>query len=314
MKAMSVKWAAAAAVAMLAGATCGQEVLVLSSGDGLLDANVIQVLAAHGLTGTVGPQYWQFTGSGNLCGFDCVYMQANINWAAGDMPEGGQQAIVDVINRGGGFVTTEWSVWKSGAGSLVTLANAFAVSPSATFNGSSPATYTQVTAQATVNAGLPTNFTFALDSYAGTNNSLIPKAGATVFYSSSVLDNGVVGWDFGAGRSASISVCAGPVSLADANFARLITNVMRWSFGRPPTCRPDLTSGAIPGSPGYGVPNCALNNDDFFYYLSQFAAGNAAVADMTASAIPGSAGYGVPNGVINNDDFFYYLTLFSTGC
>jgi len=79
-------------------------------------------------------------------------------------------------------------------------------------------------------------------------------------------------------------------------------------------CEPDLTTTAIPGTPGYGTPNGILNNDDFFYYLSQFAAGNVAVADLTTTAIPGSAGYGVPNGVINNDDFFYYLVLFSAGC
>ncbi len=79
-------------------------------------------------------------------------------------------------------------------------------------------------------------------------------------------------------------------------------------------CEPDLTTTAIPGSPGYGVPNGTLNNDDFFYYLSQFAAGNIAVADVTTTAIPGSPGYGVPNGVINNDDFFYYLSIFAAGC
>ncbi len=79
-------------------------------------------------------------------------------------------------------------------------------------------------------------------------------------------------------------------------------------------CDPDLTTGAIPGQAGYGVPNGILNNDDFFYYLAQFAAGNIAVADLTTSAIPGSPGYGVPNGVINNDDFFYYLSIFSAGC
>jgi len=80
------------------------------------------------------------------------------------------------------------------------------------------------------------------------------------------------------------------------------------------TCAPDLTTGAIPGQPGYGVPNGIVNNDDFFYYLSQFAAGNLGVADLTTGAIPGSTGYGVPNGVINNDDFFYYLTIFAAGC
>jgi len=79
-------------------------------------------------------------------------------------------------------------------------------------------------------------------------------------------------------------------------------------------CRPDLTTNAIPGSPGYGVPNGVLNNDDFFYYLSQFAAGNLAVADLTTSAIPGSPGYGVPNGILNNDDFFFYLSIFAAGC
>jgi hypothetical protein len=79
-------------------------------------------------------------------------------------------------------------------------------------------------------------------------------------------------------------------------------------------CAPDLTSGAIAGQPGYGVPNGVLNNDDFFYYLAQFAAGNVAVADLTTGAIQGQPGYGVPNGIINNDDFFYYLGIFAAGC
>ncbi len=79
-------------------------------------------------------------------------------------------------------------------------------------------------------------------------------------------------------------------------------------------CRPDLTTTALPGSVGYGVPNGTLNNDDFFYYLSQYAAGNLSVADMTTTALPGSVGYGVPNGVLNTDDFFYYLSQFAAGC
>ena len=79
-------------------------------------------------------------------------------------------------------------------------------------------------------------------------------------------------------------------------------------------CQPDLTTAAVPGQPGYGVPNGVLNNDDFFYYLAQFASGNLAVTDLTTTAVPGSPGYGVPNGVLNNDDFFYYLSLFAAGC
>jgi hypothetical protein len=85
-------------------------------------------------------------------------------------------------------------------------------------------------------------------------------------------------------------------------------------FGGGPACAPDLTTGAIAGQPGYGVPNGVLNNEDFFYYLAQYAEGNLAVADLTTGAIPGQPGYGVPNGVINNEDFFYYLALYAAGC
>ena len=79
-------------------------------------------------------------------------------------------------------------------------------------------------------------------------------------------------------------------------------------------CEPDLTTGAIAGQPGYGTPNGTLNNDDFFYYLAQVAAGNVAAADLTTGAIAGQPGYGTPNGVLNNDDFFYYLAIFAAGC
>ncbi len=96
----------------------------------------------------------------------------------------------------------------------------------------------------------------------------------------------------------------------DANTTTVLINA---NAGNP-NCPADLTTGAVVGQPGYGVPNGVLNNDDFFYYLAQFAGGNVAVADLTTTAIPGSAGYGVPNGVISNDDFFYYLSLFAAGC
>ncbi|MCA9289197.1 MAG: exo-alpha-sialidase [Phycisphaerales bacterium] len=79
-------------------------------------------------------------------------------------------------------------------------------------------------------------------------------------------------------------------------------------------CEPDLTTGAVAGQPGYGIPNGVLNNDDFFFYLAQFSIGNTAIADLTTGAIPGQPGYGVPNGILNNEDFFYYLTIFSAGC
>lgn len=56
------------------------------------------------------------------------------------------------------------------------------------------------------------------------------------------------------------------------------------------------------------------NNDDFFWYLTNFAAANLSVADLTHTALPGSVGFGVPNGVLTNDDFFYYMQVFAAGC
>ena len=79
-------------------------------------------------------------------------------------------------------------------------------------------------------------------------------------------------------------------------------------------CKPDVSTGAVSGPPGFGVPNAIVNNDDFFYFLAQFAAGNLAVADLTTGAVPGQPGYGVPNGVLNNEDFFYFLAVFAAGC
>ncbi|MCA9288642.1 MAG: hypothetical protein KDA05_08655, partial [Phycisphaerales bacterium] len=64
-------------------------------------------------------------------------------------------------------------------------------------------------------------------------------------------------------------------------------------------CEPDLTTGAVPGVAGFGVPNGILNNDDFFYYLFLFS-NNDLAADLTTGAVPGVAGYGVPNGILNN--------------
>lgn len=55
----------------------------------------------------------------------------------------------------------------------------------------------------------------------------------------------------------------------DEYFGEFYTGTM----ARPAFCPADLTHGAIPGQPGYGVPDGVVNNDDFFYYLTIFAAG-----------------------------------------
>ena len=83
--------------------------------------------------------------------------------------------------------------------------------------------------------------------------------------------------------------------------------------GCPSTCPADLTASAVIGNPGYGFPDNTLNNDDFFFYLAMFSAGDAR-ADLTTSAVAGQPGFGVPNNLTTSDDFFYYLNLFTQGC
>ena len=70
----------------------------------------------------------------------------------------------------------------------------------------------------------------------------------------------------------------------------------------------------MPGQAGYGVPNGVLNNDDFFYYLAQFAAGNPGHRGPDDNRHPRHIGLRRAGGVLNNDDFFYYLALFAQGC
>ena len=123
----------------------------------------------------------------------------------------------------------------------------------------------------------------------------------------------IVGDDFEVTITSAVPIARVTITAATGTTAA-VDNLTFEFAGGTPTCQPDLTTGAVPGVPGFGVPNGVLNNDDFFYYLAQFAAGNAAVADLTTTAVPGTPGYGVPNGIINNDDFFYYLALFAQGC
>ncbi|MCA9288024.1 MAG: hypothetical protein KDA05_05535 [Phycisphaerales bacterium] len=76
---------------------------------------------------------------------------------------------------------------------------------------------------------------------------------------------------------------------------------------------PDMTATANPFLPGFGVPDGIVNNEDFFFYLALFAAGDPR-ADVTTGAIPGLAGFGTPNGMLDSNDFFHYLALFASGC
>ena len=54
------------------------------------------------------------------------------------------------------------------------------------------------------------------------------RAGATVFYDSVELDDGVVGWSFNHGRVVNVSTVAGPAQMESSDYARMMSNALDW--------------------------------------------------------------------------------------
>ncbi len=141
-------------------------VLILSSGDTGLDSSAQAVFTNAGHSVTIGPQYTTFTGA-ELTGVNAVLFLANANWSAGDMPSAGQTALVNFVSGGGGLITGEWVNWKVGVGSLATLGPILPVAVSSQWTGGTNITYTEVTSDATLSAGLPASFSFVGDNFSG---------------------------------------------------------------------------------------------------------------------------------------------------
>lgn len=207
-----------------------QTVLLLSTGSSTLDTQTKGVLEAGGATVTIGNPYTAFT-SAELTGVDVVLLFPNNNWSSGDMLLAEQTALANFVSGGGGLITAEWTNWKVGAGSFDNLEPILPVIATTQYTGVTAITYTSVTPDATLNAGMPSGFTFTADSFAGVESFFTAKSGATVYYSSAGSANGagIVGWTYGSGRVLQFSTTAGTNSLADANFSLLLQNSVQWA-------------------------------------------------------------------------------------
>jgi hypothetical protein len=202
-------------------------VLLLSSSDADLDMQLQTALQSHGHDVTLGPNYSAFDGMFDLSPYDAIYLQANVSWS-GDMPEAGQRQLINWVNCGGGLLTVEWTTWKIGTGGFKLIDAIFPAVRTSAYSAPAIETFTRVTAEATLNAGLPDSFGFSTDNYGGTEANLNPRYGALVYYDSTMLDSGLLGWDYNLGRVASFSTTAGVNEVADPNFARLLANTLDW--------------------------------------------------------------------------------------
>lgn len=77
-----------------------------------------------------------------------------------------------------------------------------------------------------------------------------------------------------------------------------LPNDLLWTIEQ---CPADLTGSTDPNGREFGVPNGAIDSDDFFYYLDRFA-----ISDEEAD-LDG-------DGDTDAEDFFAYLDFFSAGC
>jgi hypothetical protein len=282
--------AAFVSAASAANADPGARVLILSSGDSGLDGHAELVLESHGHVADVGPAYWELSDWETIAAYDVVYLQANANWNDGDMPEDGQRALVTFIRNGGGLLTSEWVTWEAARhDDFAILSPLFAVNPSTAFSNHPAATYRRAAPNTVVTSLLPESFTFQLSSFGGTENTLVPRTGATIFFSSDGMAQGVVGISRGAGRVINLSVCAGTNSLSDQNFQRLMGNCVDWLNTGGPRCPADYNRDG------------AVSSQDFFDFLAAFFSASPE-ADMNGDSF------------VDSRDLFDYLTLFFVGC
>ena len=219
------------AAAMAATSAYAANVYVFTSGDAGVDAGVLAALTSGGHTATIGSAFNSFNGVG-LGGFDAAYLQVNFNWLSdNDMPVAGQTALANFVTSGKGLVTSEWLLWEMSTwGYFATLAPLMAVNPETPYDYNPTTAFTQNTADALINAGLPGSFILTLDDYDGTRTSTTTlRPGAVNFYD---MDGGFIalaGIQAGAGRVANFSTTNGPNFLADPNGATLLSNTFDWA-------------------------------------------------------------------------------------
>lgn len=223
--------AAVLAAVAAASFSSAARVYITSSGYQPQDDAVVASMQALGHTTTVGVPFYQFDGTQSLANVDVFYLQTNWNWGFGDMPAAGQQQIVNFVNAGGGLVTSEWLLWLRSVGRFIDLSVLFSSTPTSGYNGYPAHDFAQVTANPTINAGLPASFQVAGDSFAGTETNVqSAEPGGVVFYSSTAAGPfiGLTGRDYGLGRVAQFSQTVGENFLNDPNGFKLVGNVVEW--------------------------------------------------------------------------------------
>lgn len=240
----------------------GSKILLIGGDDASNTSMMASVLEAQGNTVTTAPAYTAFTGSG-LSAYNAVFLLPNGAYYNGvDMPDSGQQALVDYVKNGGGLVTSEavgdMIQGPGGVHMLQKLAQALPFTGLFHNTANSPVILGQITNDPIMNDQLPSQLVLHPQGY-NTEIGYTPKWGATAFFDTNQwtatfggygVMAGVVGWNFGSGRVLSLSMFSDSALLADPNYDRLVGNSVRWAT--------DTTAARAPGSTNVPEPSSLL--------------------------------------------------------
>ncbi len=224
-------------------------VYLIPTGNSAADLAAFLALTGGGHTVTLGvePHIWNGT-QANLANFDAVVILNSFNITAGSMPLGGTTALVKYVSEGGGIATdgffasnvvSPFNRRHPGVESLIPVT-------APTFNTAASTTYDQVTAEPTINSGVPATFSFNLRTVSGSSevsfdarpDLIVPPdtviiPASTVFYSSSngggrANSPGLVGWNILMGKVLSFSTAITDTELASDDFKQLLVNAVNW--------------------------------------------------------------------------------------
>jgi len=213
------------------------EIYLFDGGDSTQNVAIETLLEGAGHTVSLGVTYHAFDGSEDMSAYDVAILLCSANWNSGDMPESGQEALVNFVMAGGGLVSAEWVLWNWDRGYFQVLYQVLPGSSDGGFNYVTPITYTAVRPDSILNRGVNSPFVFSVTSYSGREENVWAKQRASTYYDSDNLTSGLVGWKAGAGWALHFSTPLGPSEMSNPDFSQLFVNAVEWlGGGSCPTC------------------------------------------------------------------------------
>ena len=207
-----------------------KEVLLIWDVTDIATPDLVETLQVAGLSVTYSDtDENSFDGTNpSLAGFDSV-LHLNGTTYESDMPEAGQQALVDFVNAGGGYVHTEWIAYERNAtlgtilalertGGQEGLAHTYTISSSHPVVASVPATFTTV-GYCGGNTGTVSNGATAL--------ATVPEFGDAVAVNE-IGTGRVVGFAH-AGNYGNQDMDPSEYCLADPNLLQMLVDGLYWT-------------------------------------------------------------------------------------